>query len=137
MAFGNRPAGRDRLAANIDHVRLSAVIEMGEFRHNDSIGFVALNCRGRAPPGERRYHARIQMSIRVKLFASLAESLGRRETSLPYRHGLTVASVWTEISGEATLPSGVLVALNMAYCDSDTVLSDGDEVAYFPPVTGG
>lgn len=77
------------------------------------------------------------MSIRIKLFASLAESIGRREASLPYRDGLTVASAWTELSGEAVLPSGVLVALNMAYCDADTPLADGDEVAYFPPVTGG
>lgn len=77
------------------------------------------------------------MSIRIKLFASLAESLGRREASLTYRDGLTVAGAWTELSGEATLPSGVLVALNMTYCDGDTLLADGDEVAYFPPVTGG
>lgn len=77
------------------------------------------------------------MSIRIKLFASLAESLGRREASLPYRDGLTVAGVWTELTAEAALPSGVLVALNMAYCDADTPIADGDEVAYFPPVTGG
>ncbi|MGB0843474.1 MAG: molybdopterin converting factor subunit 1 [Alphaproteobacteria bacterium] len=28
-------------------------------------------------------------------------------------------------------------AVNLEFCDFDTVLKDGDEVAFFPPVTGG
>lgn len=77
------------------------------------------------------------MSIKIKLFASLAESLQRREATLEYVDGMTVRSVWTEISGGAAFPSGVLMAVNMAYSETDTALQDGDEVAYFPPVTGG
>jgi len=77
------------------------------------------------------------MSIKVKLFASLAESLQRREVTLDYVDGMTASSVWAVISENAAIPSGMLMAVNMAYCDTDTALHDGDEVAYFPPVTGG
>ena len=31
----------------------------------------------------------------------------------------------------------VRVAVNLTYCDLDTPLTDHDEVAFFPPVTGG
>ena len=77
------------------------------------------------------------MSIKIKLFASLAESLQRREATLEYIDGMTVNSAWAAISEDPTIPSGVLMAVNMAYCETDTALNDGDEVAYFPPVTGG
>ena len=77
------------------------------------------------------------MAIKVKLFASLAESLGRREASLAFVDGMTAATVWEMISGQSTVPSGVMIAVNMSYCDGTECLHDGDEVAYFPPVTGG
>lgn len=77
------------------------------------------------------------MAIKIKLFASLAESLQRREATLEYVDGMTVSSVWTEISDGAAVPPDVMMALNMAYCERDAPLKDGDEVAYFPPVTGG
>jgi molybdopterin synthase sulfur carrier subunit len=35
------------------------------------------------------------------------------------------------------MPSNVLVAVNMEYTDPSHTLKDGDEVAFFPPVTGG
>ena len=34
-------------------------------------------------------------------------------------------------------PSQIRVAVNQEYVDSDHPLSDADEVAFFPPVTGG
>jgi len=35
------------------------------------------------------------------------------------------------------LPDNVLAARNMEYVKVDCTLADGDEVAFFPPVTGG
>jgi molybdopterin synthase sulfur carrier subunit len=35
------------------------------------------------------------------------------------------------------LEGSILTAKNQQLCDSSTVLSPGDEVAFFPPVTGG
>ncbi|UXI00355.1 molybdopterin synthase sulfur carrier subunit [Photobacterium sp. TY1-4] len=34
-------------------------------------------------------------------------------------------------------PGKLLVAVNQTICALDSALSDGDEVAFFPPVTGG
>jgi molybdopterin converting factor small subunit len=37
----------------------------------------------------------------------------------------------------AALPGDLLVAVNLALVDRDTVLKDGDEVVMMPPVSGG
>lgn len=77
------------------------------------------------------------MSIKVRFFASLAESVGRREVVCPHAPGMTVESVWRDVTGDKPLPVGALVAINHDYCTLDQALNDNDEVAYFPPVTGG
>ncbi|MFT4581106.1 MAG: molybdopterin synthase sulfur carrier subunit [Gammaproteobacteria bacterium] len=78
------------------------------------------------------------MSIKVKLFASLAESVGRREATFDYCDGMTVGSLWEDVCKESSAaPTEILAAVNMAYCEPETGLRDGDEVAFFPPVTGG
>jgi len=77
------------------------------------------------------------MSIKIRFFASLAESVGRRETALAHTAGLTVADAWCVATGEPELPSAVMCAVNHKYCEHTDVLDDEDEVAYFPPVTGG
>lgn len=75
--------------------------------------------------------------ISVKLFAGLAEARGWRERRVTYAPGLTVTDVWRRETGEAALPPRVLCAVNMDYCAADKVLAPGDEVGFFPPVTGG
>ena len=77
------------------------------------------------------------MSVKVRFFASLAESVGRREVECPYVPGMTVASVWRDLNGDKVLPAGALVAINHDYCTLEQALNDGDELAFFPPVTGG
>lgn len=77
------------------------------------------------------------MSVKVRFFASLAESVGRREVECPHVPEMTVASVWHELTGGRALPNGALCAVNHDYCTLDQLLHDDDEVAYFPPVTGG
>jgi molybdopterin synthase sulfur carrier subunit len=52
------------------------------------------------------------------------------------RERLTVADLWREISKDP-IPDTILVAVNMEYTDSSHELKAGDEVAFFPPVTGG
>jgi molybdopterin synthase sulfur carrier subunit len=79
------------------------------------------------------------MSIKVKYFASLREILGRSEDSLEIGDGnITVSEVWKQVADEQkSLPENVLTAINMEYVKPDTAVKDGDEVAFFPPVTGG
>ncbi len=79
------------------------------------------------------------MSITVKYFASLRELIGRGEDTLEMTAGeITVAEIWTQVAGaDKSLPVNILTAINMEYVKPDTQVKDGDEVAFFPPVTGG
>ncbi len=76
------------------------------------------------------------MTIQVRLFASLSEQWQIEQNTLSPKPGQTVASVWQELTGES-LPDNILMAVNMEYAKPDTVVKAGDEVAFFPPVTGG
>lgn len=49
----------------------------------------------------------------------------------------TVEEIWQQITGNTERPERVLVAVNQEYADFAHVVEDGDEVAFFPPVTGG
>jgi molybdopterin synthase sulfur carrier subunit len=83
--------------------------------------------------------------IRLLYFASLRERLGleREELALPESvHDLAGlrrllqarGGEWERLfSGTET----VLCAVNQEMAQEDTPLADGDEVGFFPPVTGG
>lgn len=86
------------------------------------------------------------MKIQVRYFASVREKLGAGETvSLD---GGDVPRTVGQLQGWLTRQSaahaaaldetrGLRMALNQTLCDADEALSEGDEVAFFPPVTGG
>ncbi len=75
--------------------------------------------------------------ITIKFFASLREEVGKNEIQIAANEQLTVAQIWHQVCDGIPLPTHVLTAINMEYTDSNTVVKDGDEVAFFPPVTGG
>ena len=77
------------------------------------------------------------MSIKVRYFASLKENVGRAEDELTVIKLLTVHEVWHCANPEKSLPDNILAAVNMDYVDLNYLVKDGDEVAFFPPVTGG
>ena len=77
------------------------------------------------------------MSIKVRYFASLKESVGRSEDNLAITGLLTVKEVWNRVNPGKSLPGNILAAVNMEYVEFDYLVNDGDEVAFFPPVTGG
>lgn len=77
------------------------------------------------------------MTIKVKFFASLRESVGRDEVDLSADQAGTVAAVWAAACGDMPMPANTLAAVNMEYVDWAGAVHDGDELAFFPPVTGG
>ncbi|PKM11081.1 MAG: molybdopterin converting factor subunit 1 [Gammaproteobacteria bacterium HGW-Gammaproteobacteria-3] len=77
------------------------------------------------------------MSIKVRYFASLKEIVGRSEEELDGQNALTVSEIWQKVNAGKPLPDNVLAAVNMDYVEFDHSVKDGDEVAFFPPVTGG
>ena len=77
------------------------------------------------------------MEIMVRYFAGIRERFGRTEDCLEINDAITVGEVWQCISNGEPLPDNTLVALNMEYANASEQVKDGDEVAFFPPVTGG
>lgn len=78
------------------------------------------------------------MNIHVLFFSSLKEHLGKAEIQLEISSVQTVAMLWETLSaGKDALPTQILFAVNHEYVHADYQLKDGDEVAFFPPVTGG
>jgi molybdopterin synthase sulfur carrier subunit len=76
------------------------------------------------------------MSITVRFFASLREKLGKDQDIIESKGITCAADVWSR-SAQIPLPVNMLVAVNMEYARPDQLVRDGDEVAFFPPVTGG
>lgn len=77
------------------------------------------------------------MEIEVRFFASLRDRMGRAKDKVTLDSGAaTIEDVWNKVSDEP-LPGNILVAVNQEYTDMSQALKSGDEVAFFPPVTGG
>ena len=76
------------------------------------------------------------MKIQVRYFAALRDRLGRAEEILEVPEGSTAGEVWRQATGEP-LPANVLVAVNQEYAGPEHLVAESDEVAFFPPVTGG
>ena len=81
------------------------------------------------------------MIVKVLFFGVLKDLTGLSEDEMVVPPGATVASVFTEYSRrfetlEAVRPS-ILFACNQEFVDPATTLSDRDEVAFLPPVSGG
>ncbi len=83
------------------------------------------------------------MTIHVRLFAAIREVLGRESVELTLADGATAEDVWRELmrlDAKATLGArrtNLAAAVNRKYARFDAPLSDGDEVVFIPPVSGG
>ena len=83
------------------------------------------------------------MNVTLKYFASIREAIGQGSESLS-----TPATTLDALRDELIARGGayaealargraVRTAVNQDLCDGAMALSDGCEVAFFPPVTGG
>lgn len=83
--------------------------------------------------------------LKILFFARIREQLQCGDMTLPWRE--EIASLdslqaelcrlqgekWSEVLGQ----ENVIRAVNQQVAEGDSPLEDGDEVAFFPPVTGG
>ncbi|HVE66069.1 MAG TPA: MoaD/ThiS family protein [Thermoanaerobaculia bacterium] len=81
------------------------------------------------------------MRVRVLYFASFRDAVGRTEETREVASGSRVADLWAALSAEiphfGRFPAPPPAAVNRSYVDIRTVLAEGDEVSFLPPVAGG
>ncbi len=81
------------------------------------------------------------MHVRARLFASLRDAAGTAELGLELEKGATAGDAWSALVARhpslAPRRAALAAAVNRRYRDWDTVLEEGDEVAFIPPVSGG
>lgn len=74
--------------------------------------------------------------VRVRWFAALRERRGVAAETLDVADGATLASIY-----EALIPADgrltVGFARNLDHVPGDTVVADGDEIVFLPPLGGG
>lgn len=81
--------------------------------------------------------------ITVRFFARLREELKTEQLAIEARPGLTAGDVlaelanqggaWSQLQGDQP----VMIAINQAMAKPGSEVQPGDELAFFPPVTGG
>ncbi len=81
--------------------------------------------------------------IKVLFFAKLRETLGCGELSVEPAGEDTTESIRQRLMAdhpnwqEALSDEQLLIAVNQNLCTQEQTVGDGDELAFFPPVTGG
>ena len=97
--------------------------------------------RTKLPPSSSPPAAPAAISVRVLFFASLADLVGERRRSLRLPAGATIADALQDLSVDvpelAARAPHVSFAVNESFVAADAELSDGDELALIPPVSGG
>lgn len=79
--------------------------------------------------------------INVLFFARLKDEIGQADMQMDDGYaGKTVMELQQKlIAGgySALTDSSIRIAVNQSFCDKNTIIQAGDEVAFMPPVTGG
>ena len=82
-----------------------------------------------------------KVQVRLLFFASIKDIVGARQIDVEIPSGSTVGQLlglleekYPRIAGYRSI---LLTSVNEEYAKPDTTIADGDEVAIFPPVSGG
>jgi len=80
-------------------------------------------------------------TVKVRLFARLAELAGTRSEDVEIGEGLRACDVYRLLEERhpqiAGLADKVMYAVNQEYASAEAPLREGDELALIPPVSGG
>jgi len=79
------------------------------------------------------------MKVTVKFFARYREIVGTEDIEVEVDSGMTIVNLIAKLVTQySDFPADpYMVAVNAEYVEPDTILQQGDEVAFFPPFSGG
>jgi len=81
------------------------------------------------------------MRIRVLLFGQLKEIVGQSEESLDVQPGTKLSDLMSRYADQfpkfGPMAGSIACSLNREYASASSVLHEGDEVGFLPPVSGG
>ncbi len=81
------------------------------------------------------------MSLKILYFAGLREAIGCGAESIDLPAGVTTVGGLHALLGHRhpvlLTAKNLRTAVSQKMCGMDAAIADGDEVAFFPPVTGG
>ncbi len=81
------------------------------------------------------------MRVNIRVFARLRDIIGVAELDRDVPTGTTAQRIWDDLVKDfpdiSTYTGSISTAVNAEYAKMETVLNDGDEVAFLPPVSGG
>ena len=82
-----------------------------------------------------------KVRVRVLFFGMLKDIVGRSEDRIEVADGSRLESVFERYAQQfpklSALKSSIVLASNHQFCEPSATVSDGDEIAFLPPVSGG
>ena len=82
-----------------------------------------------------------EVTVRLLFFGAARDAVGHEQVDFVLPRGTTAADAFAEISARypelERFGRSLLLAVNQEYARSDRLINDGDELAVFPPVSGG
>ncbi len=94
--------------------------------------------------GKRHHNQGLNVVVKILFFSSIREQLNTEELQLSLPSGaMTIIDFTHHLISEndrewnILLEDNVVTALNQRVVNASELLQDGDELAYFPPMTGG
>ncbi|MCJ7732148.1 molybdopterin converting factor subunit 1 [Candidatus Bathyarchaeota archaeon] len=82
----------------------------------------------------------MMLKVNVRYFGQFRDFTGKRDEALEVEAGITVEEIREHVRGiyaKIAAKEEVLVAVNGSFGSLDQVIKEWDEVAFFPPVSGG
>ena len=81
------------------------------------------------------------MRVKVLFFGMLKDIVGSAEDELTVSDGAELRSIFDHYAGRfprlGQMSSSIVLARNQEFAEASAAVSDGDEVAFLPPVSGG
>lgn len=82
-----------------------------------------------------------ELKLSIRLFASLKERVGASQISIEVNQPATVSDLLVEVTrlypGIQPHLQTILISVNREFASRTQPISQGDEIALFPPVSGG